>query len=387
MLKVSDRSDISPFIVMDVMRMSAAREAAGEHVLHLEVGQPDTPAPLAVRAAARAAINTDKIGYTVALGLDALRERIARHYKDFYDLDVRAENVVTTSGASGGFVLAVLAAFDPGDRVAIASPGYPCYRNTLTSLGIEPVVVPVSGTDRFQLTPELLDHVGPIDGVVVASPSNPTGTLIEAPKLSALAEWCRSKGVRLVSDEIYHGITFGGHRATTAIEYSPGAIVVNSFSKYFSMTGWRLGWLVAPQDLVRPIERLIQNLYIAAPTLSQLAGVAAFDCYEEMDQHVAHYARNRDILLEGLPAAGISDLAPADGAFYIYANASHLTSDSLEFCRKLLAETNIAITPGVDFDRDRGHQAIRFSYAGATEDVAEAVVRIREWLSRSDRSK
>ncbi len=381
-LKQARRAEIAPFIVMEVMRAAAEREATGKDVLHLEVGQPSTPAPRKVREAARRALDEDGLGYTLALGIDALREAIARHYRDVYGTPVGAERVVVTTGSSGGFLLAFLACFDVGDRVALAEPGYPCYRNILAALGVEPVPIPVDGTTNFQPTADLVAALpGRIDGLIVASPSNPTGTMVSGEELAALAAACRRRGARLVSDEIYHGITYG-RTATTAAALADDAIVVNSFSKYFSMTGWRLGWLVVPADLIKPIERLAQNLFISPPSLSQRAALAAFDCRDELAANVARYRRNRDLLLNELPAAGLADLSRAEGAFYVYADVSRVSDDSQEFCRRLLADTGVAITPGLDFDPPRGHRWVRLSFAGSTDHMAEAARRIRGWLGR-----
>ena len=378
-LKAARRGEIPPFFVMEVMRAACEREAAGGEVLHLEVGQPSTAAPGRVVAAAKAALESDRIGYTEALGIAPLRTAISRHYRETYGLEVPPRRVVVTTGSSGGFLLAFLAAFEVGDRVAMATPGYPCYRNILSALGVTPVEIAVGPETRFQPTPELLEAAGPLDGLIVASPANPTGTMMPAPELKALTECCRQRGIRLISDEIYHGITYG-EPAVSALGFGDEVVVLNSFSKYFSMTGWRLGWMVVPEDLVRPVECLVQNLFISAPTLSQLAGIAAFDCREELDGHVARYARNRALLLEELPKAGLDRLAPAEGAFYIYANVSALTHDSEDWCKRLLADTGIAITPGIDFDPARGRNFVRFSFAGATETIAEAVKRLREWV-------
>ncbi|MHA1569308.1 MAG: pyridoxal phosphate-dependent aminotransferase [Alphaproteobacteria bacterium] len=379
-LKIARRGMVPPFIVMDVMRAANAREAEGESVCHLEVGQPATSAPRGVIAAARGALETDVLGYTEALGAAPLRARIARHYAETYGIEISAERVVVTTGSSGGFLLSFLAAFDAGDRVALADPGYPAYRNILTALGVEPVCLPATAETRFQPTVDLLAaQDGALDGLIVASPSNPAGTMLGRDELSALAVYCADAGIRLVSDEIYHGITYG-RDAVTALAVSDQAIVINSFSKYYSMTGWRLGWMVVPEDMVRAIECLAQNLFISPPSLSQHAGVAAFECGEELDANVAHYARNRDILLAGLPKAGLARLAPADGAFYLYADVSHLTEDSRLFCQRMLSEAGIAATPGVDFDRARGHGFVRFSFAGATAEIETAVRRLREWL-------
>ncbi|MBF0280313.1 MAG: aminotransferase class I/II-fold pyridoxal phosphate-dependent enzyme [SAR324 cluster bacterium] len=380
MLKVSNRSQVPPFIVMDVMQAAAHREKLEGDVLHMEVGQPSTPAPEKVIEAAKIALDQDKIGYTVALGLDPIRERIARHYQDIYDLDLATENVVVTSGSTGGFILAFLAAFDPGDRVAFASPGYPCYRNILVALGLEPVEILTGPETRFQPTPELIDRLeAPIDGLLVASPANPTGTMIGKKEMERLCAFCQAQGIRFISDEIYHGITYRDP-AVSALSYTKEGVILNSFSKFFSMTGWRLGWMVIPDEMLRSVECLAQNLYISPHALSQLAAVAAFDCYEELNGHVFRYSKNREILLNELPAMGMSRLAPADGAFYIYADIAHLTNDSKIFCSKLLQETGIAATPGIDFDPSRGHQTMRFSFCGSTEDVLESVKRLKSWL-------
>ena len=378
-ISAARRGAIPPFIVMEVMRAADARVAAGEDVLHLEVGQPSTAAPGGVIAAAKAALDADVLGYTLALGTSELRAAIAGHYRDFYGLDVPAERIVVTTGASGAFLLAFLAAFDPGDRVALALPGYPGYRHILTALGNEPVPLLAGPATRFQPSVELLEEIdGPIHGLIVASPSNPAGSMVPPGEFERLARYCDEKRIRLVSDEIYHGITYGA-KALTAAAFSDDAIVINSFSKYFSMTGWRLGWMVAPEQLLRSIESLAQNLFISPPTLSQRAAAAAFDCNDELEENVARYARNRALLLEELPRAGFDSLAPADGAFYIYADVSHMTNDSEAFCRRMLAETGVAATPGVDFDPERGAAFMRFSFAGATDDMAEAARRLRQW--------
>ncbi len=377
--KVATRGAIAPFIVMDVMRAANERAAAGGDVIHLEVGQPSGQAPARVLAAARAALDTHGIGYTEALGLPALRERIARHYRHAYGVSVSPETVAVTTGSSGAFLLAFLAAFDAGDRVAVAAPGYPAYRNILEALGIEVVAVPVGAASRWQLSVDVLEQVeGRLDGVVVASPSNPTGSMLSAHEVAELATWCELKGIRLISDEIYHGITFGAP-AGTAVGAGQHAVIVNSFSKYYAMTGWRLGWMVLPPDLVRAVECLAQNLFISPPTLSQIAAGAVFDCIDELDARVAVYKANRDVLLEELPKAGFTRLAPSDGAFYLYADVAELTNDSAEFCRRMLAETGIACTPGMDFDPYQGSRTLRFSFAGSTADMVEAARRLQSW--------
>ena len=380
-LKVARRGLVPPFIVMDVLRAANEREAAGEQVLHLEVGQPGTPAPAAVRAAAKAALADARLGYTDALGVRSLRARIARSYAELYDVTLDPRRVIVTTGSSGGFLLAFLASFEPGDRVALAAPGYPAYRNILSTLGVEPVLLPCDLAHRFQPTVELLDQVAPpLDGLILASPSNPTGTKLGRAALSDLVDYCAARGVRLVSDEIYHGIAYEAP-AVSALELTGEVIVINSFSKYYSMTGWRLGWMVLPEDLLRPVECLAQNLFISPPTLSQIAAEVAFDCREELDGYVAAYARNRALLLEALPKAGFDRLAPADGAFYLYADVSRLTNDSQDFCRRMLAETGVAITPGIDFDPERGHQFVRFSFAGLEAEMAQAAARLEAWLA------
>lgn len=378
-LKVSRRGRVPPFIVMDVLRAANERQSAGASVLHLEVGQPSTGAPAGAIAAARAALEIENLGYTEAFGRADLGQRIVRHYKEEYGIDVDRGRVVVTTGSSGAFLLAFLAAFDEGDKVALAAPGYPAYRNILTALGIDVVTIEVGDATNFQPTPALLDGIsGRLDGLIVASPANPTGTMIHATEMAALTAYCRDRGVRLVSDEIYHGITYG-RRAETALAFDSEAIIINSFSKYYSMTGWRLGWMVVPGPLLRSIECLAQNFYISPPTLSQVAAVVAFDCKDELEANVQRYAANRALLLGELPKAGFGRMATAEGAFYLYADVADMTNDSAEFCRRMLAETGVAATPGVDFDPGRGHRFMRFSFAGATEDMAEAARRLVAW--------
>jgi aspartate/methionine/tyrosine aminotransferase len=377
-LKIAQRGLIDPFIVMDVMRAANELAARGEDVLHLEVGQPGTSAPQKVIAAAQAALLEELLGYTDSLGIPELRRCISEHYSNFYGVAIDPDRVVITTGSSGGFLLAFISAFEPNDRVALAAPGYPAYRNILTALGVEPVLLETTAADRFQPTSELLQAAGDIDGLILASPSNPTGTMVGPAELEALMAWCRKAGVRLISDEIYHGITYGSP-ALTAADLDDEAIVINSFSKYFSMTGWRLGWMVVPEKLLRPVECLTQNLFISPPSLSQYAAIAAFDSSDELNQNVARYARNREILLDRLPKAGFDRLAPADGAFYIYADVAHMTNDSPEFCRRMLAEAHVAATPGVDFDPFSGHKFVRFSFAGTEDDMLAACERLERW--------
>ncbi len=375
-----------PFMVMDVIAAANARQAAlapgAPRVLRMEVGQPGTGAPAGAVAAVQAALRGGAaLGYTEALGLPSLRAQIARHYAAWYGLDVSARRVAVTLGASGAFPLAFLAAFDPGDRVALAAPFYPPYVNVLTALGLRPVIVETGPDTRYQPTPAMLERLDPApDGLIVASPCNPAGTMLAPGELEALAAWCDARGVRLVSDEIYHGLQHAMPIATAA-SFSPNAIVVNSFSKYFSMTGWRVGWMVLPEALVRPVERLAQNMTISPPHLSQVAAEAAFECGEELDANVARYRRSREHLLRALPGAGFPDIAAADGAFYLYADVGGRTDDSVAFCARMLAEAGVAASPGIDFDRTRGRRTVRFSYCGPEADMAEAAERLKDWAS------
>ena len=377
-MKESLRSQVPPFYVMEVMKAAARREVAGGDVLHLEVGQPMTPAPARVLEAARRGLTHDRLGYTAATGLVALRARIGRFYGERYGLDVSHERVVMTIGASAGFVLACLALFDPGDRVAMTVPGYSAYRNVLTALGLELVEVRVDAETRFVPSVDRLEMAGPLDGLVVASPSNPTGVTLTGAEMRTVADFCSKTGTALICDEIYHGIEYG-ERAVSALEFSDSAVVVQSFSKYFSMTGWRLGWLVAPPEMFRSLERLAQNLFIAPPTISQLGALEAFDCSEELDANVAAYGESRNVLVKGLAEAGIDRIAPPDGAFYVYADISHLGMDSPTLCARWLEELGVAATPGIDFDPEYGDSWIRFSYSESTADIAEAVRRLKNW--------
>lgn len=375
------RSQIDSFIVMDVMRAAAAREAAGERVIHMEVGQPASPAPRAARDALRAALDNDSLGYTLALGMEPLRERIARHYRETYAVDVPAERIVITTGSSAGFILAFLALFDHGDTVALPSPGYPCYRQILRALGQRTAMLGTGAETRWMPTASAIEaaHVNSgIRGLLIASPANPTGTMLEPERLAEICATCQRLGLWFISDEIYHGLTYDAP-AVTALAHNDDAIVINSFSKYFSMTGWRVGWMVVPERLVRVIERLAQNLYIAAPAASQVAALGAFDGREELEANKRVYAANRELLLTGLPRAGFDRIVPADGAFYLYCDVSHLTDDSPAFAARILNDIGVAVTPGVDFDADLGKRYLRFSYAGATADMAEAVRRLADW--------
>ena len=368
-------------MVMDVMNQAAAREAEGGEVLHLEVGQPGTAAPKGAREAAKHAIDTEVLGYTLALGIQPLRERLSQHYRDWYGLDIPPERIAVTTGSSGSFLLSFLASFQPGDRVMLTDPSYPCYRNILSALGVEVVRVPAGPDTRYQIDAGMLDGVADLAGVVAASPSNPTGSLLPDQKLKALAEACDARGIRLISDEIYHGLIYDG-TAGCAAAYSDSAVVINSFSKYFSMTGWRIGWMIMPEDLASVIERLAANFFISPPGVSQVAALAAMDCTEELEANKAVYAANRELILKRLPEIGIGNIAPADGAFYVYADVGDRTNDSIAFCRDLLNDTGVAITSGLDFDPDRGNRTVRLSYCAARDDIAEAMDRMEEWLRR-----
>ncbi|GAB1716224.1 MAG: aminotransferase [Nitrobacter sp.] len=382
-LAASGRSRVPPFMVMDVMAAAARIEAAGGNVIHMEVGQPSAPAPRAALDAARTALERGRIDYTPALGIPSLRARIARHYRDAYGCVVDPERIVVTTGSSGGFILAFLSMFEPGDRVAVTVPGYPPYRHILAALGCEPVPIETSRETRHALTGEALLETHrrtPLKGVLVASPANPTGTMMSRDALTHLIAAAESEGIRFISDEIYHGLDYA-FPAVTAAELSSHAVVINSFSKYFCMTGWRVGWMVVPEQLVRPIERLQQNLSISVPTLSQVAAEAAFSGRDEMEIVKRGYEANRHILIAGLPQAGLSDFLPADGAFYLYADVSKFTSDSYEFARKMLEEAHVAATPGVDFDPVRGRSFVRFSYARSEAEMRDAVARIARWLT------
>ena len=373
---------------MDVWLAAAERQRTHGDLVNLSAGQPSAGAPSAVREAGVAALTRNQLGYSVALGIPELRAAIAESYRARHGLAVDADDVVVTTGSSGGFLLAFLSCSDVGDRVAIASPGYPCYRNILSALGCDVVELPCGPETRFQPTVEMLAAVDPpISGVIVASPANPTGTVIPPQELAAIATWCDANGVRLISDEVYHGLVYDGAPATScAWQTSRESVVVNSFSKYFAMTGWRLGWLLVPQELRRAVDCLTGNFTICPPVLPQLAAVSAFtpESVAEAEALLDGYSANRRLLLDGLRALGLDKLAPTDGAFYVYADVSHLTTDSLTFCEKLLADTGVAIAPGVDFDTVRGGAFVRLSFAGPTSDIEEALRRLGAWLTCAD---
>jgi aspartate/methionine/tyrosine aminotransferase len=386
MLKIGTGARAPAFLAMDVAsaayRLQASLPPGAPHVIHMEVGQPGTGAPLGARRAAAAALLAgDPLGYTESMGRRSLRERIAVHYRDWYGTDVDPARIAITTGASGAFPLAFLAAFNPGDRVALAAPYYPPYVNILRALGLVPVILPADARARFQPTVALLDRMDPPpDGLILASPGNPTGTMLHPDEFATLASWCTRNGVRLISDEIYHGLNWDVPLSTAADVH--GAVVINSFSKYFSMTGWRVGWLVLPPDLMRPVECLAQNFFICAPHVSQLAAEAAFDCQDELRANLTQYRANRRFLLDALPPAGFPQLSPAEGAFYLYADVADRTNDSVEFCKQVLHEIGVAVTPGVDFDAERGRHFLRFSYCGVEADMRDAAGRLERFFQR-----
>ncbi len=383
-MQVAQRANVPPFHVMDLLAAAQRRQLSHGDLVNFVAGQPSTGAPRPVREEAKRLLDQDALGYTVATGIPALREAVAAHHQRTSGIEVTLEDVVLTTGSSGGFLLAFLAAFEVGDRVVMARPGYPCYRNVLTALGCEVVEIDCGPGTRFQPTVAQLEQLeGPVAGLVVASPANPTGTMLLPEELAALARWCEDHGVRLISDEIYHGISYAGPaRPSSAWQTSRSGVVFGSFSKYFSMTGWRLGWMLVPEDLRRPVDVLTGNFTICPPVLSQYAALAAFtpESYAELDAHVARYATNRALLLDGLTRLGLDRLAPADGAFYVYADIGHLTDDSYSWCLRLLEETGVATAPGIDFDTDRGNQFVRLSFAGTEAEIAEGLARLRAWL-------
>jgi aspartate/methionine/tyrosine aminotransferase len=379
MLSRSTAAVIPSFVAMDMMREANRLAAAGRSIIHLETGQPSTGAPRLVREAATHAIAHETLGYTEALGLQPLRERIARHYGERYGIDVDPRRVIATTGSSAGLMIAYLALSAPGGRIGMARPSYPCYRNIALALGMEPVEIATAPEDGFQPTSAALDHLNrPLDALLVASPANPTGVVLPPERLAEIAAWCRASGTRLVADEVYHGLTYEGP-AATVLAADRDAIVLNGFSKYYSMTGWRLGWMTIPESLIRPVECLAQNLYIAPPSVSQHAAIAAFDATGELEVNVARYAANRELLLKALPRIGLSIPAHPAGAFYIYARLPDAWPDSVALAHRWLEEIGVAVTPGVDFDRIEGHRHIRIGYAGATEEIAEAIHRLQAW--------
>ncbi|MEL7116717.1 MAG: aminotransferase class I/II-fold pyridoxal phosphate-dependent enzyme [Pseudomonadota bacterium] len=376
-MRNSSRSKVDPFIVMDVMEAARQAEAAGRHVIHMEVGQPGTPAPEGALKAVADQMQSDPMGYTVALGLPELRSRIARLYKDWYNIDLDPARVIVTSGSSAAFLLAFSALFDSGDRVGIGAPGYPSYRHILTALGLQPVSIEAAAENRLQLVPD--DLPGDLAGLMVASPANPTGTMLSKAALTALIDAAAAAGTAFISDEIYHGLEYE-QKAVSALEISDDVYVINSFSKYFSMTGWRIGWMVVPEAHVRVVERLAQNMFICAPHVSQVAALAAMECDAELQGNLAVYRENRRLMIEGLPAAGLTEFAPPDGAFYVYVDVSRWTDDSRALAADILAKAGVAVTPGLDFDPARGAQTLRLSYARSTDDIREGLARLKAYF-------
>ena len=376
-MKLSTRGTVAPFIVMDVMEAAARAEAAGRHIIHMEVGQPGTSAPKAAREAVAKAMEGGTLGYTGALGLPALRKRIAGLYKDWYGIDLNPDRVVVTTGSSAGFTLAFTSLFDVGARVGIGAPGYPSYKAILQALGLECVMLETSRQNRYQPAPE--DLPGDLDGLLVASPANPSGTMLDREALSALIGACDVQGASFISDEIYHGLEYD-RKAVSALEVSDDVYIINSFSKYFSMTGWRIGWMVVPEGHIRQVERLAQNFFICAPHVSQVAALGAFDGLEELKGNIEVYRKNRELMMEGLPKAGFTRIAPPDGAFYVYADVSGLTDDSHSFAFEILEKAGVSVTPGGDFDPERGHQTLRFSYARSTADIEEGLARLKNFM-------
>lgn len=379
-MKNSTRGAVDPFIVMDVMEAARQAEAAGRHIIHMEVGQPATPAPLGARNALRDSLNATAMGYTVALGLPELRGKISELYGEWYDVDLDPNRVIVTSGSSAGFLLSFTSLFDTGDRVGIGAPGYPSYRQILKALDLTALDIPTSSANKFQPHPSDFEDLS-LNGLLVASPSNPTGTMLTRRELGALIEATERSEAAFISDEIYHGIEYET-KAVSALEITNNCYVINSFSKYFSMTGWRVGWMVVPENHIRQVERLAQNMFICAPHASQVVALAAMECREELTAYQAVYQKNRRLMIEGLPKAGFDRIAPPDGAFYIYADISHLTSDSLSFAREILQEAGVAVTPGLDFDTQRGAGSLRFSYAGSSEDIQEGLHRLTQFMQK-----
>lgn len=378
-MRNSSRSRVDPFIVMDVMQAAAQAEAAGRHIIHMEVGQPGTGAPAPAAAALSAAMEAGPLGYTVALGLPALRARIAQMYGEWYNIDLDPARVVVTSGSSAGFLLAFTALFDSGDRVGIGAPGYPSYRQILSALGMVPVDLPTAAENRFQPVPADFAEMD-LRGLMVASPANPTGTMLDRPAMASLIDACHGTGASFISDEIYHGIEYE-KKAVTALEITDECYVINSFSKYFSMTGWRVGWMVVPDDQVRVVERVAQNMFICAPHASQVAALAAMDCVDELEASMDVYRANRTLMLDGLPKAGFDKTAPPDGGFYVYADVSDITQDSRALASEILEKAGVAVTPGLDFDPLRGHTMMRFSYARSTSDIREGLARLAVFMA------
>ena len=379
-MRVSTRGDVDPFIVMLILELAVEAEAKGRHVVHLEIGQPATSAPAAAKARVAAEMDSHAMGYTQSAGLPELRQKIATLYQEWYGVDLDPRRVIVTPGSSGGFLLSFTALFDPGQRVGIANPGYPAYRQILKAQGLETVLIDTERQDGYQPRPDHIRGAG-LDGVLVASPANPTGTMLDRPQLAGLIEAAQSEGTAFISDEIYHGLHYT-QPAVSALEVSDDVIVINSFSKYFSMTGWRIGWMVVPDEMVDRVEKLTQHMFICAAHISQVAALGALDATEELEANRATYVRNREIMIEGLGRAGIKDFSRPDGGFYVYADISHLGEDSLVLAKTLLDEEGVAVTPGHDFDPERGARTWRLSYAASSEDIALGMERIARFTAR-----
>lgn len=380
-MRFSSRSKIDSFIVMDVMEQARKEELLGRDIIHMEVGQPGTPAPSGAIRELTKKMNSESLGYTVALGIPELRKKISSLYKEWYGLDINPDRVIITSGSSGAFILAFTALFDTSDKVGIGAPGYPSYKQILRALDIEPVIIETNIENKFQISPKSINNQE-LNGILVASPANPTGSMLDSNQLTQLIKKCHDNSISFISDEIYHGIEYQ-KKAVSALEITDDCYVINSFSKYFSMTGWRIGWMIVPEDHVRQVERLSQNLFICPPHVSQLTALSAMDANIELNENVNVYKKNREILLEELPKAGLGKFSPPDGAFYIYVDISKYSNDSLNFCKEVLDKAGVAITPGLDFDQKRGNSTIRFSYARSTEDIIEGMVRIKSFMNEN----
>ena len=380
-MKKSNRSNVDPFIVMDVMEAARKAEESGRKVIHMEVGQPGTPAPKLAKNILSKELQNNNLGYTVSLGLPDLRNRISKLYGEWYNLDLNPERVIVTTGSSGAFILSFATLFDAGDRVGIGSPGYPSYRQILKAQNLVAVDIQTELENKFQpITDDIIKNN--LNGLLVASPANPTGSMLDKNSLKKLMECSKDNNVSFISDEIYHGIEYE-NKAVSALEISNDCYVINSFSKFFSMTGWRIGWMVVPENHIRQVERVAQNLFICPPHVSQITALAALDANDELKENVEVYTKNREILLNELPKAGFETFSPPDGAFYIYVDISKFSNDSLSFCKKMLDEVGVAITPGLDFDQKRGSSTIRFSYARSTEDIIEGTKRIKEFMNKN----
>jgi aspartate/methionine/tyrosine aminotransferase len=375
-------SDIEPFRAISISRLAHVLKAEGRDIIHMEFGQPSTGAPAAAIAEAHRVLDVDGMGYWEST---PLKQRIAKLYQDRYGVGVEPDRLLLTNGASPALVLALNSKFQPGDRIAMARPGYVAYRNTVKALNMTPVEIACGPAEHYQLTAAALEALEPAPaGVIIASPANPTGSIIAPEELAAIAEVCARRGVTIISDEIYHGLSYGAP-TPSMLQYAPDALIVNSFSKYWSMAGWRLGWLLVPADHIETARAYIGNMFLTPPSLSQHAGLVAMDCHDELEGHIEVYRQNRQLVLDALPSLGLKTIAPPDGAFYIWADIGHLTDDSLAFCEQLLRDTGVATAPGVDFDPVEGHHFMRFSFAVSTPLIEEALTRMRPWFAERAR--